>query len=84
MTSDNTMHRMEDNNIPLARRAPRIRVGRLRDVLVGDNRLQIGALPPLLAAIAIGGCRGNACHLFSFVDYGFLDVTPIHHPSTRA
>lgn len=48
-------------------------------VLIGDDGFEVSPLPPLLPAVAIGGCRGDTGHLFPFVDYGLFDITSIHH-----
>lgn len=45
----------------------------------GHDGFQIGPLSSLLSAIAIGGGVRDACHLFCFIDRGFLDITPIHY-----
>lgn len=70
---------VEGNHVPLAGNSPGARV-RQRRRLVGNNGLEIGALPPLLAAVAVGGGGSDAGHLFSLVNHSLLEVSSIHHP----
>jgi len=65
---------------PLAGGAAGAGVGQ-RGGVIGDDGLEIGTLPPLLAAVAIGGGGGDASHLLSFVEHCLLYINPIHHPA---
>ena len=46
--------------------------------IVGDDGLQISALSPLLAAVAIGSRRSNTGHLFSLIQYGLGEINALH------
>lgn len=52
--------------------------------IIGDDGLQISALSPLLAAVAIGSRRSDAGHLFSFIQYGLGEINALHVWSGRS
>lgn len=55
-----------------------VRFCRLACSIIGNDGLQVGALSPLLAAVAIGSGGSNTCDLFAFVQHGLGKINALH------